>query len=161
MQQKYANCGSGSNLINYLLLGDYDEQGYVCWSGSRMGHIFNYFRSGETYYIFDWTNRVQDCFAVFVAESLDAFSTPHILVNHAVNSLMRANHILLLYSYPYEGISRPLGDGNVKTPMGVPPMSKISTEIENTFRILYLEEEQYGPVFEEAPPVSQWPKDAQ
>lgn len=161
MQQRYANCGSGSNLINYLLQGDYDEQGYICWAGSRMGHIFNYFRSGETYYIFDWANRVHDCFAVYVTESLEAFSTPHILVNHTVNSLMRANHILFLYSYPYEGNSRPLGDSNIRTPMGVPPMSKLSTEIENTVSILYLEEEQYGPVFEEAPPVSQWPKDAQ
>lgn len=160
LRQNYGNCGSGSNLINYLLKGDYDEQGYFCWSGTRTGHIFNYFRSGDRYYIFDWANKVQDCFAVFVADSLETFSDAYIRANHAVNSVMRDQHILLLYAYPYEGNHRPLGDGKAKTPMGVPLMSKLSSEIEDCVNILYVEKEQYAPVFEEAPPILQWPKDA-
>ena len=160
LQQNYGNCGSGSNLINYLLQGDYDEQGYFCWSGTRTGHIFNYFRSGDRYYIFDWANKVQDCFAVFVADSLEVFSDAYIRANHAVNSVNRDQHILLLYAYPYEGNHRPLGDGSAKTPMGVPLMSKLSAELENTVNLLYVEEEQYAPTFEEAPPISQWPKDS-
>jgi len=161
LRQNYGNCGSGSNLINYLLRGDYDEQGYFCWSGTRTGHVFNYFRSGDRYYIFDWANKVQDCFAVFVADSLEMFSDAYICANHAVNGVKRDQHILLLYAYPYEGNHRPLGDGNAKTPMGVPLMSKLPAEIENMVNILYVEEEQYAPIFEEAPPVSQWPKDSQ
>lgn len=54
-----------------------------------------------------------------------------------------------------------MGDGTVKTSKGVPLMSKIPAEIEDMVNILYVEEEQYAPIFEEAPPISQWPKDAQ
>ena len=115
----------------------------------------------SAYYVFDWANKVQDCFAVFVADSLEDFSDAYIRANHAVNGVKRDQYILQLYAYPYEGSARPQGDSTVTTPSGVPLMGSISTEIEAVVRILYVEEAQYAPVFVEAPPVSQWPEDAQ
>lgn len=43
-------CGGIANLLNVLLAGDYDEQGYVRYLGA---HIFNYFKQGTVYYFYD------------------------------------------------------------------------------------------------------------
>lgn len=160
-QQNYGNCGSGSNLINFLLRGDYDEQGFFYYGATSSGHIFNYFRSGDRYYIFDWANKLKDCFVVYAADSLEAFSDAYISFNHATESVKKEYHILLLYAYPYEGSHRPQGDSNVKTPTGKPLMQIIPAEIQDTVKILYVEDDQYAPIFVEGPDISQWPKDAQ
>lgn len=161
LRQNYANCGSGSGLINYLLQGDYEEQGYVCYAANRGGHIFNYFRSGDKFYIWDWNWKEEDCFTVFAADRLEDFTSAYISMNQITAKSAGEHRILLLYAYPYEGNHRPVGSSNVRTASGAPTMNMIPTEIEKSVQILYLDSERYAPVFVEAPPVSQWPKDAQ
>lgn len=160
LRKNTGTCGSGSGLINYLLQGDYDEQGYFSYAANRSGHIFNYFRSGEKYYIWDWNWRRDDWFDLYRADSLEDFTDAYISMNQTTEEPAGMHRILLLYAYPYEGYVLPLGDG-VTTALGAPAMHKIANEIEDTVRILYVDSERYAPVFVECPPVDQWPKDAQ
>lgn len=162
LRQNSANCGSGSGLINYLLQGDYEEQGYLHYAANLGGHIFNYFRSGDRFYIWDWTMKIEDRFTVIGADCLEDFASAYIAMNQTTAGSAGKNWILLLYAYPYEGSHRPSGsNSNVKTVSGAPAMNMIPTEIEKIVQILYLDAEKYAPVFVEAPPVSQWPEDAQ
>ena len=160
-QQGYGNCGSGSSTFNYLLQNDYDEQGYCVYAGNRGGHIFNYFRSGDQYYVLDWVRKEEDCFVLYFADSLESACNAFIHENHIVSGSSTNPHILLLYTYPYTGSARPIGNSPVKTKTGHPLLGIIPSEIENLIQIHYLEDEKYAPVFKEAPPVSQWPADAQ
>lgn len=160
LQQRYGDCGSGSSLINYLLRNDYDEQGYLKQAGNKSGHIFNYFRSGDRYYIFDWTKMHMGRSDVFIADSLENFSDAYVGTNRITDGLYNDHSILLLYAYPYEGNHRPMGDG-IYTPKGAPLMHLIPNEIEDVVDVLFVEQEQYAPVFVECPPVDQWPEDAQ
>ena len=159
LQQKYGDCGSGSNLINYLLQGDYDEQGYLKQAGNKSGHIFNYFRSGERYYIYDWTRIIADTFDVYIADSLEEFSRAYVGTNHILDAANDDHHILLLYAYPYEGCQRPMGDG-IYAPKGVGIMNVIPDEIKDIVTVLYAKDERSEPIYVESPPVSQWPEDA-
>lgn len=161
LQQGYGNCGSGSSTFNYLLQNDYDEQGYCVYAGNRGGHIFNYFRNGEQYYVLDWVRKEEDCFVLYVADSLESACDAFIHENHIVSGSSTNPHILLLYTYPYNGSARPIGDTPVRTNAGYPFSGRLPSEIENLIQIQYLEDEKYAPIFTEAPPISQWPKDAQ
>jgi len=160
LRKNTGTCGSGSSLINYLLRNDYDEQGYFSYAANRSGHIFNYFRSGEKYYIWDWNWRNEDWFDVYSADSLEDFTDAYISMNQTTEEPAGMHRILLLYAYPYEGHVLPLGDGTTTT-FGVPAMNKISNEIEDVVQILYIDTEQYAPIFVESPPVDLWPRDAQ
>lgn len=51
----YGTCGGIADLMNRLLEGDYDEQGYVQYIGA---HIFSYFKVGEYYCFCDFTDYV-------------------------------------------------------------------------------------------------------
>lgn len=51
----YGTCGGIADLMNRLLAGDYDEQGYVRYIGA---HIFNYFKVGGYYCFCDFTDYV-------------------------------------------------------------------------------------------------------
>ena len=48
------NCGGTSNIINFLLSGDFDDQGYVESTSANGGHIFNYFVSDGIYVFCDF-----------------------------------------------------------------------------------------------------------
>lgn len=156
-RQRHGTCGSGSSFINYLLRDDYEEQGYLQQANNAGGHIFNYFRSGDRYYVYDWTKIEVGSFDVMIADSLEAFGEAYIRAGHTIEG---GQPILLLYSYPYDGNHRPQGDG-VRTYTGHPSMTVVPAEIENAVSVLFVESEQFAPVFTECPPVSQWPKDAQ
>ena len=159
-QQGYGNCGSGSNLINYLLRNDYDEQGYLQEAENKGGHIFNYFRSGDRYYIYDWTKMNMGRFDIFIANSLDDFSDAYVGTNRITDGENGDHTIILLYAYPWEGNHMPIAQ-DLKTPKGAPMLNILPSEIENITTILFVEREQYAPIFMEAPPVYQWPEDAQ
>lgn len=159
-RQNFAGCGSGSNLVNHLLQGDYDEQGYLMQTENMGSHIFNYFRSGNRYYIFDWKNISQGRYEVFITDSLEAFADAYVRANHAVEDRTMHHRILLLYAYPYAGTHRPMGDGII-TPKGKPLLHVVPAEIQEMVITLYAEKEEYAPVFVETPPVSKWPGDAQ
>ena len=47
------NCGSTAGLIAGLLEGDYDEVGMIHMRTVTYGHVINYVRDGNLYYVFD------------------------------------------------------------------------------------------------------------
>lgn len=54
-------CATISNLLNYLLEGDYDEVGFMSFSRSDgSGHVFNYIKENGKYYIVDLTHYRND-----------------------------------------------------------------------------------------------------
>lgn len=159
-QQGYGNCGSGSNLINYLLRNDYDEQGYLQEAENKGGHIFNYFRNGDRYYIYDWTKMNMGRFDIFIANSLDDFSDAYVGTNRITDGENGDHTIILLYAYPWEGNHMPIAQ-DLKTPKGAPMLNILPSEIEEITTVLFIEKDQYAPIFTEGPPVSQWPEDAQ
>lgn len=47
-------CASDASWLSYILKNDYDEVGYIAFSNSdSSGHIYNYIKEGEYYYIID------------------------------------------------------------------------------------------------------------
>lgn len=52
--RRKGNCGGTSGLVAFLLQGDYDEVGMINMKfGNSEGHVINYIRDGEMYYVFD------------------------------------------------------------------------------------------------------------
>jgi len=47
------NCGASANLLKYVLDGNYDEVGYIHWVRPDGGHIVNYIKINQKYYIID------------------------------------------------------------------------------------------------------------
>jgi len=57
----WGDCGAASGLAAYLLQGDYDVTGMVGMTfaaGEGGGHVINYVRDGNSYYMFDMVNFV-------------------------------------------------------------------------------------------------------
>jgi len=160
------NCGGGSNLVNYLLRNDFDEQGYVQESANAGGHIYNYFKQGDTYYFIDF---VQVVFhgtysyrgeVVFETKDPQEFSDWYIDRNHSGEEDDNEHYLLLQYMYPCEGPHLPNGsDGDCRTVIGKPFMNILPAEIENSATILYTAEAKYAPRFRAAPPQGRWPAD--
>ena len=62
-------CATDSNWLLYVLDGDYDEVGMICYSyPDGGGHVFNYIKEGEYYYFIDLTHYRND-FRYSAAES--------------------------------------------------------------------------------------------
>ena len=54
-------CATISNLLNFLLEGDYEEVGFIAYSqGDGGGHIFNYIEHNNLYYFIDLTHYRND-----------------------------------------------------------------------------------------------------
>jgi len=57
-------CATSANWLRYILQDDYDEVGYIATSQrDGNGHIFNYIKQGEWYYIIDMTHYRTDWIA--------------------------------------------------------------------------------------------------
>lgn len=157
------NCGGGSNLLNYLLHGDYDEQGYVQESANPGGggHVYNYFKQDGVYYFCDLTQIVYEGstyanrnYSIFSTEDPFEFSKYYVGENHKYLTDSEPQYLRIQYMYPSEGDShRPVGMTSF--------MQLLPTEIEDTVTILYSEEGEYAPIFVDAPPVELWPEEAQ
>ena len=54
------NCGATAGYVEYLLQGDYDEVGIIgmTYEKGMGGHVINYIRQGETWYVLDFNSWV-------------------------------------------------------------------------------------------------------
>lgn len=160
------NCGGGSNLVNYLLQGDYEEQGYVHEQGNQGGHVYNYFKQDDIYYFFDLIQIVCDGnynnsgYRIYATENPQEFSDDYIETNNECVTQSDPNHLVMQYMYPYDGNHRSIADNNAILLIG-PLANILSKEISSTIRILYIEKPQYAPIFVDAPTVDLWPTEAQ
>lgn len=158
------NCGGGSNLLNYLLRNDFDEQGYVQESGNQGGHIYNYFKQDGVYYFIDMIQIVHGGdyahrnYRVFETTDPQEFSNSYINQNHSYKKNNSPTYLLFQYMYSQEGVSLPIGSNNqCLTTLNIPLMNILPSEIEEDATILYVAEDKYTPAFKDAPDKKLWP----
>jgi len=77
-------CATISNLLNFLLEGDYEEVGFIAYSQSDGGgHVFNYIEHNNLYYFVDLTHYRNDfmCTAVEDGTLASYYATDYIAGN--------------------------------------------------------------------------------
>ena len=161
-EENKGNCGGGSNLVNYILRGDYDSQGYVYEAHMCGGHVFNYFVKDGQYYFCDLIQIVLDNTGndfINVDNPLK-FAQQYVSTNHRYTRPEEDHYLLLLYIYEWEGNHLPIVSTSTRTAKGYPFCYGIPESIEDTVQILYLEEGYPDPIFVDTPPIDVWPRAA-
>ena len=135
-------CNGTSNLMNRLLAGDYEEQGYVQYFG---GHIFNYVKQDGYYYFCDFANCEIICgngqdYLMYVCQDPLEF-TEYYCANivSGWDDPEDDEYLVLMYLYPRDGKdSLPRGhSGAYNYLTGGRSCDVISSEVEDTVVILY------------------------
>jgi len=165
--ENQGNCGGCSNLANYILKGDFDTQGYVNFSATDGGHIFNYFFRDGTYYFMDLTQIVRSGhydnrnYEVYVTSSPQDFSRYYIKLRNGKLTINEPKFILLMYMYQYEGNHLPKGRGSEMTSLDRPYSNILPVEYQEVTTVLHKDPTVSDAVFYYSPPVYLWPMDAQ
>lgn len=154
-----SGCGGNSNLANYILRGDYDEQGYVEETYNRDSHIYNYFVKDGIYYICDFSEIILPTdLVLYAGPDPHEFAAQYLEENRAENGENDHYYMHLQFMYPYDGSHRPFGvNKNIKTVLNVAPFTILPKELEDSLILLYAENEDYVPIFMDAPPEELWP----
>lgn len=152
------NCGGMSNLINYILQGDYDSQGYVQMCGPNgSGHVFNYFLQDGTYYFVDFTVIMDNGrysatdYTVYATKDIEKFAKasrnlPHFFTDIAV-----------MIMYERDGYHLPVGTGKLN---GKPVHCGIfSEEYRDELKIL-IKYDGFEMQYRALPPETAFPKGA-
>lgn len=152
-------CGGNSNLANYILRGDYDEQGYLEETYNKDSHIYNYFVKDGIWYFCDFSDIIGlNDLILYAGPDPHEFAAQYLEENHAENSETDHRYMLLQFIYPYEGNHRPFGvNSKIKTAMNISPFMIVPSELEDSMTLLYAENEDYMPIFMDAPPEERWP----
>lgn len=128
-------CNGTSNLMNRLLAGDYEEQGYVQHLG---GHIFNYIKQDGYYYFCDFVNGLD--YLIYVCQDPLEFKDYYCAtVFPGWDDPESEDYLVFMYLYPRDGKdSLPRGrSGEYAYLTGGRPCDVISSEVEDTVVILY------------------------
>lgn len=135
-------CNGTSNLMNRLLAGDYEEQGYVQYMG---GHIFNYIKQDGYYYFCDFprsdviSNTHLDYMMYVCQDPLEFTEYYCTNVFPGWDDPADDNYLVMMYLYPRDGKdSLPRGhSGAYNYLTGGRACDLISSEVEDTVVILY------------------------
>lgn len=135
-------CNGTSNLMNRLLAGDYEEQGYVEYKGS---HIFNYVKQDGYYYFCDFprsdviSNTHLDYMMCVCQDPLEFVEYYCTNVFPNWDDPEDDNYLVLMYLYPRDGKdSLPRGSSGAYNYLtGGRSCDVISSEVEDTVVILY------------------------
>ncbi len=135
-------CRGTSNLMNRLLAGDYEEQGYVLYLGS---HIFNYIKQDGYYYFCDFANCEIICnngldYLMYVCQDPLEFTEYYCTnVFPCWDDPESDEYLVLMYLYPRDGKdSLPIGSSGAYDYLtGGRARDMISSEVEDTVVILY------------------------
>jgi len=104
-------CGGTANLINRLLKGDYESQGYV----QVPGHVYNYFYSDGLYYFCDFvgpstspfeignTDRSASSYLLFAADSVEEYGEYQKITHPGYADLLSEDRLVFTYTYPMDG----------------------------------------------------------
>lgn len=79
----FGNCGGTSNMVRYLLNGDYDEVGFLTFNEFGGGHVFNYIKQDGVYYNIDFIQfRARDYqrfdYVIAQAETLEKIASDYV-----------------------------------------------------------------------------------
>lgn len=135
-------CRGTSNLMNRLLAGDYEEQGYVLYLGC---HIFNYIKQDGYYYFCDFP-RSDVISNTGLDYMMDVCQDPLEFTEYYCTNVFPGwdnpeddNYLVLMYLYPRDGKdSLPIGSSGAYDYLtGGRSCDVISSEVEDTVVILY------------------------
>ncbi len=167
------NCAGVSNLMNYLLSGDLDEQGYVMFNANNGGHSFNYFKYNGIYVTCDFDGipvkpmfypdvhypaNTRD-YIVYACTSTQDFGEWYRNEGFFADDFEDPNDECYLYDmwmFPREGSILPKGrdSESVRTPFDV--WDLLPEQYKDDFIILY-EREGYPLRFRPIIPQDTWP----
>lgn len=140
------SCGGTSNLMNRLLAGDYDEQGYVQYLG---GHIFNYIKQGGWYYFCDFTNCGYLSEETAADYMMYTCQDPHDFLDYYCNNVFTKwddpadeNYMVYMYHYPRDGKNALAlgGDGTNGDLTNGRTCNVVCAEVQDTLIELYVRE---------------------
>lgn len=166
------SCGSTSNLVNYILRNDFEEQGYVQFFDNQGGHIFNYFIIDGLYYFCDFIgipgtgkfrDYADDKYYIFYVTD-DPFDFKEWYINDSFFSESFADEnssgfLRVLYMYPYEGTRIPCGTWDKHpTKFGNDYWEVRPLEAKEIDTILYIRDD-YPLEYLKIPDKSLWPKE--
>lgn len=169
------NCGGTSNIINYLLTGDFEEQGYVEYGTAFGGHIFNYFVIDGIYVMCDFVgvpgvdlfakgvsrDPYTSAYVVYMADSPQEFADWYRAESRFANQFVDPNSEHYLYNffmYPCEGTKIPKGHDRFseQTKFDNVIWDILPEQYKDIITILY-EREGYPVRFAPIPDKSTWP----
>ena len=117
-EMRSGNCGGTSHIMNALLSGDFDEQGYVEYNGNYGGHIYNYFVKDGVYALCDFVGLFTSertyigegptDYIVYLGSDLQAFADSY-MNEWGHNDPENSEYIYHLFMYPQEGVKHPKG----------------------------------------------------
>lgn len=169
-EYRNGNCGGTSTIFNYLLAGDFDEQGYVEFGNNFGGHIFNYFIVDGHYIIADFVNPISgalenvadaaDCI-VYACESAQEFAEWYRSEGRYASAFEDPDGEMYLYNlfmYPCEGPKIPKGhdQSSERTSFDNVVWDILPEQYKDRYTILY-EREGYPIRFAPIPDKSTWP----
>ena len=107
-----AHCAGTANIMNRLLAGDHESQGYVNYVGNPNCHIFNYFYEDGLYFFCDFTgdrnpitrpdynDKNKYCYILYITDDPMDFST-YYMQDH--NDISSTDYITHLECYEADG----------------------------------------------------------
>ncbi|MBQ4649560.1 MAG: hypothetical protein IJB73_02540 [Firmicutes bacterium] len=169
-------CGGISNLMNRLLKGDYDSQGYV----QVDGHVYNYFYNDGVYFYCDFANLQQfnfrnykngttysvPAYMLFVTDNPGEYGKYSIKIRPDYKNPYSDDYMPYIYSYPLDGENLlPRGDSEAhETADGIVHLMTLPDAMEDTVEFIYLAEDRKirfmkAPTPDMYPPEVNIPKD--
>lgn len=161
-----AHCAGTANIMNHLLAGDNESQGYVNYVGNPNCHIFNYFYNEGLYFFCDFTGNRNPitrpdynaenkyCYILYVTSDLADFSA-YFMKDH--NNSSSREYITHLECYEADGEDiMPTGyyadpDLRQYTEKGERLMDVLPLKLEEKMQILFIRD-GYTVHFAETPP---------
>lgn len=161
-----AHCAGTANIMNRLLAGDQEAQGYVNYVGNPNCHIFNYFYDDGLYFFCDFTGdrnpitrsdynaENKCCYILYVTRDLADFSA-YYMKDH--NDILSTDYITHLECYEADGEDiMPTGfsadpDLRQYTEKGDWLMDIFPSKLEDKMQMLFIRD-GYSIQFSETPP---------
>ena len=121
-------CATDSAWLCYLLDGDYDELGYISTSQrDGSGHIYNYIRDGEWYYIIDLTHYRNDAQIGLTTVVEDGDIDSYMRSDRVLGNIHRTKDLGCFVNYVQDAFGDPPGLMFRLTCEDVPPIDGVSS----------------------------------
>lgn len=121
-------CATDSAWLRYILDGDYDELGYISTSQrDGSGHIYNYIRDGEWYYIIDLTHYRNDADIGLTTVIENGDIDSYMRSDRVLGNIHRTKDLRCFVNYVQDAFNDPPGLMFRLTCENVPPIDGVST----------------------------------
>ena len=121
-------CAADSAWLRYILDGDYDELGYISTSQrDGSGHIYNYIRDGEWYYIIDLTHYRNDADIGLTTVIENGDIDSYMRSDRVLGNIHRTKDLRYFVNYVQDAFNDPPGLMFRLTCENVPPIDGVST----------------------------------